>query len=1034
MVDCLGVGGTVESERLLPACVDLIFPPALLRDNGATMPRLRTLIVFQAALMACSQLQSGAIAADPEKPTPEQIQFFESQIRPVLVENCNGCHSATKIKAGLRLDSRTAALTGGESGPSIVPGKPDESPLIAAVRYEGPEMPPKGKLSVKQVEALILWVKMGAPWPASGKEPSPASASVEPASNIRKPGYGITDQDRAHWSFKPVVRPKTPNLSVGSLPLQPIDAFIQQALDGKGLKPNPIASRQALIRRVTFDLTGLPPSPAEVEAFLADPAADAYEKLVDRLLASPRYGEKWGRNWLDLVRFAETNSYERDGVKPNAWRYRDYVIRSFNDDKPYDRFIREQLAGDEIPDGGSDALIATGYYRLGLWDDEPADRDQARYDSLDDIVGTTSQVFLGLTVDCARCHDHKLDPIPQKDYYRFLSFFQNINQYRNGGPTDEATLFASAQAEEVFKTASRELTQKRDDVQSALTTLEEEFRAGVDKKEPQATSPDIDDLTYRYFRDTWDEIPDFDALKPESVGKLPDGLFDLSPKTREVSFGFVFEGTLIVPRDGWYTFQLESDDGARLLIDDTKVVERDGIHKEKMPREGSITLKKGRLPIRLEYFQAMHGYGLRLKWSGPGVEARSLTAPSILVSEEGVTPRVKSKTLNQADIAKAFRTQGAAILGEIKAKHYRELRKELDELKRRKVTADRALVVTEAGPVAPETRVLLRGNPRSPGEKVEPAFIQVVTKPISIVPQPTPSSKTSGRRTVLADWIASPDNPLTARVMANRVWQYHFGRGITRSPNNLGQQGDKPTHPELLDWLAAELIADGWRLKPLHRLILTSDVYKRSSQPEANALAVDPTNDQFWRFDMRRLTAEEIRDSILSVTGALNLKMYGPGVYPEIPAEVMAGQSVPGAGWHTSPLAEQNRRSIYVHIKRSLILPILESYDLAETDRSSPVRFATTQPTQALGMLNGGFMNGQSRALAERLRREAGPDLTRQVEQALILATSRKPTEIEVRRGINLITKLEAEGSSKESALESFCLIVLNLDEFIYLD
>ena len=386
-------------------------------------------------------------------PSPEQVQFFESQVRPVLLEHCAGCHGAKKVKAGLRLDSRAALLAGGDSGPAVIPGKPDESPLIAAIRYEGPEMPPKGKLPPRQVEAITQWIQMGAPWPGGGNT---APGTPEPAAGIRRPGYQVTDADRAHWSFRPLKRPGVP--VVGGLNglnglIKPIDAFIRAGLDAKGLKPNPPASKHELIRRVTYDLTGLPPTPAEVEAFESDNSPGAFEKLVDRLLDSPRYGEKWGRHWLDLVRFAETNSYERDGVKPNAWRYRDYVIRSFNQDKPYDRFVREQLAGDELPDGGTDGLIATGYYRLGLWDDEPADREQAIYDGLDDIVATTGQVFLGLTVDCARCHDHKLDPIPQKDYYRFLAFFQNVNHYRNGGPGDEVTLFPDAESRQAFERA-----------------------------------------------------------------------------------------------------------------------------------------------------------------------------------------------------------------------------------------------------------------------------------------------------------------------------------------------------------------------------------------------------------------------------------------------------------------------------------------------------------------------------------------------------------------------------------------------------
>ena len=980
-------------------------------------------IGFLAALMSAFLARPG-LAADEPSLSPEQVQFFESQVRPILVEQCFNCHGDKKTKAGLRLDSRASALSGGDSGPAIVPGKPEESPLVAAIKYEGPEMPPKGKLPQRQVEALTQWVKMGAPWPGGGK---PAAAAAEPAGNIRKPGYAVTDADRSHWSFRPLKRPNVP-ATQGSL--KPIDAFLRAGLDAKGLKPNPPTTRHELIRRVTYDLTGLPPTPAEVEAFESDSSPDAYERLVDRLLDSPRYGEKWARHWLDLVRFAETNSYERDGVKPNAWRYRDYVIRSFNQDKPYDRFIREQLAGDELPDGGTDGLIATGYYRLGLWDDEPADREQSRYDGLDDIVATTGQVFLGLTVDCARCHDHKLDPIPQKDYYRFLSFFQNVNHYRNGGPTDEIPLFDNDEAKRAFERSSVELQAKRNEIQSAISALESEFRAGYEKdKGDKVASADIDDLSYRFYRDTWEAIPDFDALKPEEVGKLPKGLFDLTPRSRDDSFGFVFEGTLIVPQDGRYTFFLHSDDGARVTVDGKKVVEHDGIHGDGEEHSGRIALKKGRVPIRLDYFQAGSGLGLSVTWAGPGFAHRSLSAPKPGEESTG------GKGLSPVDLSRLIRGEGPRILGDAKARRYRELRRELDEVRNRKVPADRALVVTEAGREAPETYLLIRGNPNAHGDKVEPAFLQVVATSTPTIPTPPTGLKSTGRRTVLADWISSPDNPLTARVMANRVWQYHFGRGIVRSSSNLGTQGDKPTHPELLDWLASELIANGWKLKPLHRLILNSDAYKMSSKLNEAAIAADPMNDRFWRFDMRRLTAEEVRDSILSVTGALSLKMYGPGVYPEIPPEVMAGQSVPGNGWSGSTPEDQSRRSIYVHVKRSLILPILESFDQAETDRSSPVRFATTQPTQALGMLNSKFMNREAKRFAERLKREAGPEAPQQVELALRLATGRKPSDREIQRGVALIAALrDRDGASPELAMESFCLVTLNLNEFLYLD
>ncbi|HEX3999518.1 MAG TPA: PSD1 and planctomycete cytochrome C domain-containing protein [Pirellulales bacterium] len=727
--------------------------------------------------------------------SPEAVRFFEAKVRPVLVDNCYKCHGDTKQEDNLRLDSRAALLAGGDQGPAMVPGKPQESLLIQAVKHSADlSMPPKKKLSGEEIDDLSRWVESGGYWPEEDK-----TAAAPP----RKP-MQITAKDRAHWAFQSVRQPPIPSANrlgkYAAWSANPIDAFILARLEAKNLEPNPPASKRQLIRRLYYDLTGLPPTPAEAEAFAADKSPGAYDTLVDRLLASPQYGEKWGRHWLDLVRYAETNSYERDNPKPNVWRYRDYVIRSFNEDKPYDQFVREQLAGDEFLPPTADGVIATGYYRLGIWDDEPSDRELARYDGLDDIVATTGQVFLGLTVDCARCHDHKIDPIPQRDYYKLLSFFQNVHPYHNGGPTDEQPI-------------------------------------------------------------------------PPSPGE-PAG-------------------------------------------------------------------------------------------RSPGM----------------------------------------------------------------------ALCVTERGREAPDTFVLLRGNPNNHGDKVEPGFLEVLGNEKAVVPTPAPNAKTTGRRTALANWIVAPTNPLTARVMVNRIWQYHFGRGIVRSPNNFGTQGDAPTHPELLDWLAAEFVRQGWRLKPLHRLIVRSNAYRMSSAGNAAALAADPANDLFWRFDMRRLTAEEVRDSILAVSGKLNRKMFGPSIYPDMPAEVLASQSRPGNGWEKSPPEEQCRRSIYIHEKRSLLVPLLEAFDLGESDRSNPVRFSTIPPTQSLQMLNGNFVNAQASALAERAKREAGDDPKQQVRLVLNLVTDRPPQDAEIDRGVRLIERLRSrDGATAEMSLRLFCLMALNMNEFIYLD
>jgi mono/diheme cytochrome c family protein len=948
--------------------------------------------------ICCAIVFATRAAADPVD--------FSRDIQPLLAKRCFSCHGPDTQEAGLRFDQAdraTAALASG--GRAIVVGRPDESVILARITSTDPatQMPPEGpRLTPGQVALVRKWIEEGADW-------------------------------KEHWAFRPLVRPAVPAVTPPAA--NPIDAFIRDGLARRGLPTPRAADRIAVLRRATYDVTGLPPSEQEVRDFLADASPGAWERVVDRLLASPHYGERWGRHWLDLVRYADTNSFERDGPKPHSWRYRDYVIRSLNDDKPYDRFVTEQLAGDELAEPTNDALIATGYYRLGLWDDEPADREQAKYDSLDDLVATTGQVFLGLTINCARCHDHKIDPIPQRDYYSMLAFFHNVtsmgDRQINLGNI-ERKIFKDAADRRGYEERVADLERRRNEAQQAVGEIEASFKQSWEKLHAeQAAVVDLDDLEYRFYRDSWTSLPMFDELKPEDAGPVPGRRFDIgiAPSLRPDAFGYVFTGFLTVPEAADYTFTLDSDDGSRLTIAGREVLVYDGIHGEGRPRTATVPLEAGRLPVRLDYFQGSHGKGLTVSWSGPGFGPRMLSAPATGAGAG-------------FDLAAALAADGERILGVEGKRDYDAKVAALKAVKQEQVPVDKALVVTERGPEPPETFVLFRGNPhaeRKPENRVEPAFPSILKAPAPVITAPAEAARSSGRRMALAAWIVSPDNPLTARVMANRVWQHHFGRGIVRSTSNFGMMGDPPTHPELLDWLAVELVANGWRLKPLHKLILMSQAYRAASTGNADASAIDPLNDSFWRFDMRRLSAEEIRDSIHVASGAFNPRMYGPGVYPAIPKEVMAGQSQPGSGWGDSPPEEQARRSIYAHVKRSLITPILADFDVADTDTSCPVRFTTTQPTQALGMMNGEFLQRQARVFAERVRREAGgpdaADVPGQVRRALEIALVRPARDDEVARGVALIERLDdADGVSPGRAMELFCLMVLNLNEFAYLD
>jgi hypothetical protein len=829
--------------------------------------------VVVAGLAALVLAPRPADAAPEKRFSAEEVAFFEKDVQPILKANCLKCHGGeAKIRGGLRLTSRDSVLKGGDTGAAVSLDKPEESLLLKAIRYQdGLEMPPSGKLPPAAVETLTRWVKAGLPW----------TPAADVAAGTAGTGGRAAEDPRNYWAYRPVHRPDVPTVKDTGWVRNPIDAFILAKLEAKGLTPAAPADRVTLIRRATYDLTGLPPTPEEVDRFVKDQSPDAYEKLIDRLLASPHYGEKWGRHWLDLVRYAETNGYERDGPKPFAWRFRDYVIRSFNADKPYDRFIREQLAGDEIDRNDPDCVTATGYYRLGLWDDEPADPEQARFDEYDDIVATTAQVFLAMTMNCARCHDHKIDPIPQKDYYSLVAFFRDVPRYSNTR-----------------------------DVRSAAN------------------------------------------------------LTDISPPDLRAT----------------YEKQLQ----------------------EREARKAELTAAMSRIE---------------------DAAIRTLPAEDQRAAEGPDRPAVVGRA------RKVFTEEQKAA--------YKKLKDELTALARKLEPPGRelALSVNNCLVNPPQTFVMIRGNAHAPGKQVEPAFPGVVSRSAPAIPPPAKDARSSGRRSVLADWVASKENPLTARVMVNRLWQHHFGRGIVPSANDFGKFGEKPTHPELLDWLASEFMAGDWRFKRMHRLIMLSSAYRMSSQASAAGLKADPANALFWRFNMRRLTAEEVRDSVLAVSGRLNPEMFGPSVCPPIPKEVLAGQSRPGEGWDQSPPEQACRRSVYVRVKRSLLVPVLAQHDQADTDSSCPVRYTTTVPTQALGLLNGAFSNEQAAALAERLRREAPNDLTAQVRRAIQLTTARDPSDEEVRKDVAFIRDVMAKGPvSEPEALRQYFLLAINANEFVYLD
>src|SRR3954468_9636427 len=644
----------------------------------------------------------------------------------------------------------------------------------------------------------------------------------------------FTQQDREHWAFQPVKRPQIPVANDGS---NPIDAFIDARLKEKGLKRNALADRRTWLRRASLDLLGLPPTPEEVEAFLKDEGADAYGAAVDRLLASPRYGERWARHWLDLARYAESEGFKADETRPNAWRYRDYVIKSFNDDKRYDRFVQEQIAGDEMWPESAEAKVATGFNRH--YPDESNARNlmQRRQEILNDITDTVGAVFTGLTYGCARCHDHKYDPILQADYYRLQAFFAN--------------------------------TAAQDDI-------------------PLVSKSEL--AKYRERKSLWEE------------------------KTREI----------------------------RVELDEIAAPHRRSIEKDyfdKYPTEIQAILKKPE--------SERNPFERQMAWKAHQYLDRS---------------------------SREYIADDSAVGGKIKGddkKQWLELKAELakfSELDPGPIPI--ATGMEDLGQEAPPTFVLSRGSFEKPKEEVQPGFLTLLDpNPAKIIP--TGKRASSGRRTALANILADSGNPLTARVMVNRVWQYHFGRGIVATPSDFGLKGQPPTHPALLDWLSVEFMKDGWSLKKLHRLIMLSNAYQQTSASRADVAQLDPDNKLFWHYPLHRVEGEVIRDSALEVAGLLNPKMSGPSIFPELPT----GMPAPRGGWKVNAEAsERNRRSIYVFVRRNTRYPLFESLDMPDPHESCGRRNVTISPIQALNLFNSKMTLEWAQHFAGRVLEAAGAD------------------------------------------------------------
>jgi len=735
----------------------------------------------------------------------------------LLQQRCGTCHSDTAHMSGLSVSTREALLKGGARGTALVPGKSAESLLYKAIAHQGDlAMPPGTALDPAQVETLKNWIDEGAPW----------SSTHTPAQST-------------WWAFRKPIRPAVPTGAAN-----PIDAFIDAKLATAHLHPAPQADRLTLIRRAAYDLTGLPPTKAQIDAFLADQSPQAWEHVIDQFLASPRYGEKWARHWLDLARYGDTAGFEQDPYLLLAWRYRDYVIKSFNDDKPYDRFTKEQIAADELYPNDPEARTGTGFYRVGtnrdmLFKVEDANLVEKRID----MVDTTGAVFLGLTVGCARCHDHKFDPIPQKDYYRLQAIFQ---------PAVSDKVFLDYNPARNYDIAENNRTFKLWQIGEEIAAINRKYQPPLDPKDPNS--------------------------KPRKQSEI-DAM--MSQADRE----------------------------------------------------------------RLEAI---------------------------------------SKRLLQTFSNYAPPPMSAGII--------------------------------DAGRDAPKTFIAIRGNPESYGEEVQPGFPSCTGG--GDVPEAPLHATSTLRRKALAEWIATPDNPLFARVMVNRIWQFHFGEGLEKTPSDFGIRGGLPTHPELLDWLATEFAAKNWSIKSMHKLIMMSAAYQRSANPSPEAAKNDPANDLLSHFNRRRLEAEEIRDASLQVTGELNLKMGGVPIVPPLSKEEMFGMiGNPASAWMVTPdTTEHKRRSIYLISRRTFQQPMSQAFDGPDGVLTCPRRNESTTAPQSLALLNSAFTMDRAKALASK---------TTTPESAWEQIYGRAP---------NAEEKAAAAAFLQKATMTDLIRALMNTNEFLYVD
>jgi hypothetical protein len=900
--------------------------------------------------------------SEPHVLTAAENEFFEKSIRPVFVNRCYECHSSKDANGGLTLDTRKGLLKGGDSGVAIVPGVPAKSRVMEAIRYQNRDlqMPPKSPLSVEEVAAIEKWIAMGAPDP---RNTIVAEASPSPH------GMGI-EEGRKFWSFQSIKDPPVPNVNTHAWAKTPIDPFILAKLEDKGLSPSSPADKRTLLRRVTFDLIGLPPTPEEITAFLADESPQAFIKVVDRLLESPQYGVRWGRHWLDVARYADSNGLDENLAYGNAWRYRDYVVEAFNRDKPFDRFLIEQLAGDLLPDADQEAKTATGFLALGAKVLAEPDMEKLVMDTIDEQIDTLGKTFMGMTLGCVRCHDHKFDPLKQTDYYALAAIFKSTKTF-----SETKTGVIKHWHEHVFATDA-DLAQQK------------EFEAAITAQKNAITE-----------------------FKNQAIAKLQSA-------TRLKATEYLVAA-------------VELDTNTPLLQIET-LAKSLGLH--------ASVLQQCRIYLATHEKDAFFGKWHELAATKDRVGIEQHYRPLFLEMETALATAQqkdpKNKTLADArlEAARVALYDVAGLLA-IPAKPelafdeetLREYHQRMEEARRKESSvpdAAAAMGVGE-GTVLTSLPIHIRGSHRNFGAPVARDFPRVMQSENTTASLP---EKQSGRLE-LARWLASKQHPLTARVYVNRVWRWHFGTGLVSTTENFGKLGDRPSHPELLDWLATRFMESGWSTKALHRLILSSSTYQQSSKGNDKYLQLDPENRLLWKFNLQRIDAEVIRDSVLFVAGRLDPTLGGKTIPLRNKQFVFDHTSID----HTK--YDSLRRAIYLPVIRNNPYTLFEQFDFPDPTMPTGSRNTTTVAPQALLLMNSELVMDSADEMARHLLNDSESDAVR-IALAYERALGRPPSDTESHRGLDFVQRMKSSATpiiTKQRAWSLFCQSLFASNEFIYL-